>query len=76
MGPVEDNAIRETEADILVLWDRGFGSIAIASELTLRERYVRDVLTRFERQDDWQEQARKSTRRLIAATAATGGCFV
>lgn len=74
-GPIHDNALRETEADILILWDRGFGSVAIASDLRLRERYVRDVLSRFERQDDWQEQARKSTRRLLVAIEATGGCF-
>lgn len=66
---------RETEADILEQWDAGLGSVAIAAKLDLRERYVLDVLSRFASLDNWQDEARASTRNLMLAITASGGAF-
>lgn len=75
MTRIYGHNLRETEADILDLWDAGRGSVAIAATLDLRERYVLDVLSRFESRDDWQDSARSGSRNLIAAIIASGGAF-
>lgn len=75
MSRIAQQGLRETEVDILALWDANLGSRAIAERLNLRERYVLDVLSRFENHDDWQDNARRASMRMHAAIVACGGSY-